>query len=80
MQIKRPNCEACIHFEICMHKANSDILVDDMRNTVNYKGKIYAEVMLPFRIDVSCAHFVNKSRIVQAADIPKDKDNMVAET
>lgn len=68
MQIKRPNCEACIHFEICMHKTNSDIMVDDLRNTVNYKGKTYAEIMLPFRIDVTCSYFVNQARVTQGAN------------
>lgn len=68
MQIKRPNCEACIHSEICMHKTNSDIMVDDLRNTVNYKGKTYAEIMLPFRIDVTCSHFVNQARVTQGAN------------
>ena len=63
MQIKKPNCEVCIHFEICMHKANADIMIDDLRNTVNYKGKTYAEIMLPFRIDLACSHFVNKDRV-----------------
>ena len=61
MQIKKPNCEVCIHSEICMH--NADIMIDDLRNTVNYKGKTYAEIMLPFRIDLSCSHFVNKERV-----------------
>ena len=66
MQIKRPNCEACIHEEICMHKTNANILIDDMRNTINYKGKTYAEIMLPFRIDLSCGHFINKDKIKKA--------------
>ena len=80
MQIKRPNCEACLHEEVCIHKANSEIMVEDIRSTMNYKGKTYAEVMLPFRIDLTCSHFVNKSRVRTVVDVPADRDSVVEAT
>lgn len=59
MQIKRPNCEACIHEPLCIHKADASLLWDDIKKMVHWKGTTYAELVTPFKVNLTCEHFIN---------------------
>ena len=60
MEIRKPNCEVCIHYEICFQKSMLGTIVDDMK-TMKYLGKKeYSSLLTYFRVDVNCKHFTRK--------------------
>lgn len=60
MEIRKPNCEVCIHYEICFQKSMLGTIVDDMK-TMKYLGKKeYSSLLACFGIDVQCQHFTRK--------------------
>jgi len=67
MQIKRQDCESCIHYEICSVKTDIDLFKNDTQKMIEEKGKTYASIVKPFRIEITCSHFIR-------ADVFNDKD------
>lgn len=60
MEIRKPNCEVCIHYEICFQQSMLSTIVDDMK-TIKYLGKKeYSSLLTCFSIDVQCQHFTRK--------------------
>ena len=68
LHIKRPNCEACIHEALCMHKADASLLWDDIKKMVHWKGQTYAELVTPFQVNLTCEHFINWKTLKEAQD------------
>ena len=58
MQIKRQDCESCIHYEICSVKTDIDLFKNDLHQMLKEKGQTYASIVKPFEITVTCKHFI----------------------
>ena len=61
MQIKRPNCEVCIHSEVCFQKKMAQSIVEDMGKVKHFNTKEYASLMTCFSMKLECQHFLKKA-------------------
>lgn len=43
MKIKRPNCDVCIHSEVCFQKSMSQSIVEDMGKVKHFNTKEQAK-------------------------------------
>lgn len=57
MEIRTPNCDACIHNEVCFQKSMLGSIVDDIKKTKRLNDKDYASLMTCFSMDFMCQHF-----------------------
>lgn len=61
MKIKRPNCDVCIHSEVCFQKSMSQSIVEDMGKVKHFNTKEQASLLTCFSLELVCQHFVNKT-------------------
>ena len=66
MYIKRQNCETCIHYDVCSVRTDIDLFKNDVQNMIKDKGQTYASIIKPFRVDITCSHFINAGSINKA--------------
>lgn len=68
MQIKRPNCDICIHSEVCFQKSMAGSIVDEIGKIKHLGNKDYISLLSCFSLQLNCHHFkkdieINKERM-----------------
>lgn len=60
MIFRKPDCNSCIHANICGIKLDAEMFVEDMEKTKFLNNETYAEKVSDLAIEVKCKHFLSK--------------------
>lgn len=65
MQIKRPNCDVCIHSEVCFQQSMASSIVEDIGRLKHLGNKDYISLLNCFTLQLNCHHFTKDSDIAK---------------
>lgn len=63
MQIKRPNCDVCIHSEVCFQKSMAASIVDEIGKLKHLGNRDFISLISCFSLQLNCRYFKNNIKI-----------------